>query len=67
MLELVVGQRAQDIVQLVENKRIRDKLEVDFSPKHKSNRPFSTTFDYIGAEFNTADCSNITRRPERHI
>lgn len=48
MMYLEVGQCAQVILQLIENKLITDKLGVEFSPKLEANHPFSTNFNFVG-------------------
>lgn len=59
MLELVVGDQAQNILANIENSLIREELGVEFSTKPKANRTFETTFEFIGAEFDTSDASNV--------
>lgn len=67
MLELAVGKQAQVMVQDIETTYIQDKLSVVFSSKPEANKPFDHMFEFIGAEFKTKDCNNITLRPAQHV
>lgn len=67
MLELAVGLSAREIVQVIQEIVIRDKLGVGFSSEPEATGPFSTRFDFIVAEFDTSDCNNIKSRPAKHM
>lgn len=67
LLEIAVGSSAPVIIESVERNFIKGELEVEFSPKQKANRRFATTFEFIGAEFDTYNSKNIKRRLEPHV
>lgn len=59
LLEIAVGFNPKKIGKTVQFEFIRGDLAIKFSSKADSNRPFTTTFGFIGAEFDRADRKRI--------
>lgn len=67
MLQVSADELAEDTIEQVEQKIIKDKLGIQMSVKPDANMPFSTRFDFIGATFDTSDPANIFSSPTSHI
>lgn len=51
----------------VETKTLQGELGVQLSTKPEANKPFSSTFDFIGAAFDVSNLEGLRRRPADHI
>lgn len=67
MLELLVGFSSRSIIERVEKSVMQQKIGIALSPKPESNRPFSTTFVFIGVKSERTDPQHIRRRRGRHL
>lgn len=66
LLEISVGPTARTIIETVECNFIPGDPAVELSPKTDVNRPFATTFEFMGAEFDTFNRKHIKQRPTPH-
>lgn len=67
LLKVAVGKDMEDVIERVETDTLRHEPSVRLSPKPEANRPFSTKFEFIRAEFDTSDLGELRRRPANHI
>lgn len=55
LLQVAVGDKAEAIIDEVEHMTIRGNLGIQLSPKEEANKSFDTSFEFIGAHFDTSD------------
>lgn len=67
LFEVAVGEAMEHIIEQVEHETIKGLYGVEMSEKREANLPFSSTFEFIGAHFDTSDPAHILRRPADHI
>lgn len=66
LLQVVVGERAEAIIDKVERDTLQEQPGFQLSKKAEVWQPFCT-LEFIGAVFDTSDHTHIKRRPAEHI
>lgn len=51
MLQIAVDETTDEIINTVEHDHLQQKIGIAMSDKEETNRPFQTSFEFIGAQF----------------